>query len=149
MKFCDPILNAAMAYGKSQTEYEFPLSLFSEEEDYADLKAYLREHSIFEKVSELDAAFDPHAVAETLRHSQIVFKVADEATQFGKEAVHIAFAILVRAWVQKRNEKKKDKIEVKVVEPLFFEQHGHRLSIRPASKVFPAVWISVSSRSTS
>jgi hypothetical protein len=59
------------------------LSLLLEEDDDADLKAYLRDHSIFEQVSERGMAFDhapdPHAVVETLRHSQVVIKVAHEA----------------------------------------------------------------------
>jgi hypothetical protein len=37
-------------------------------------------------------------------------------------------------WVQKRNEKKKAKIEAKESEPLLFDQYGHRLDIYPAKK---------------
>jgi hypothetical protein len=119
-------------------EDELVLSLFLEEDDYADLKAYLRDQSMFEKVSErgmaFDHALDPHAVVETLRHSQVMVKVAHDAMQLGKEAVGPAVGALVTAWVQKRNEKKKDKIGAKEAEPLLFDQYGHRLDIRPESK---------------
>jgi hypothetical protein len=54
--------------------------------------------------------------------------------QLGKEAVGPAVGALVTAWVQKRNEKKKAKIEAKEAEPLLFDQYGHRLDIRPESK---------------
>jgi hypothetical protein len=121
-----------------QPEDELILSLFLEEDDYADLKAYLRDQSVIEKFSErgvaFDHALDPHAVVETLRHSKLVLKVAHEAMQLGKDAMHQAIGPLVTAWVLKRNEKKRGKIEAKESEPLLFDQYGHRLDIRPASK---------------
>ena len=121
-----------------QPEDELVFSLFLEEDDFADLKAYLRDQSMFESVSErgmaFDNALDPHAVVETIRHSQVVAKVAHDAMQLGKEAVGPAVGALVTAWVQKRNEKKKAKIETKEAEPLLFDQHGHSLDIRPESK---------------
>jgi hypothetical protein len=93
---------------------------------------------MFEKVSEagytFDHALDPHAVVETIRHSQFVIKVAHDAMQVGKQAVGPTVGALVTAWVQKRNEKKKAKIEAKEAEPLLFDQHSHRLDIRPESK---------------
>lgn len=42
-----------------------------------------------------DHAPDPHAVVETLRHSQVVIKVAHEAMQLGKAAVYRAVGALV------------------------------------------------------
>jgi hypothetical protein len=104
-----------------QPEDKLVLSLFLEDDGYADLKAYLRDQSMFEKVSErgmaFDHALDPHAVVETFRHSQVVVKVAHDAMQVGKEAVGPAVGALVAACVQKRNEKKKGKIEAKEAEP--------------------------------
>ncbi len=122
----------------TQPEDELVFSLFLEEDDYADLKDYLRDQSMFERVSErgmaFDHALDPHAVVETIRHSQVVVKIAHNAMQLGKDAVGPAVGALVTAWVQKRNEKKKAKIEAKEAEPLLFDQYGHRLDIRPESK---------------
>jgi hypothetical protein len=119
-------------------EDEFVLSLLLEEDDDADLKAYLRDHSIFERVNERGMAFDhapdPHAVVETLRHSQVAIKVAHEAMQLGKDVVHAAVGALITVWVQKRNEKKRNTIEAKQAEPLLFVQDGNRLDIRLQSK---------------
>jgi hypothetical protein len=121
-----------------QLEDELILSLFLEEDDYADLKAYLRDQPVIEKFSErgmaFDHALDPHAVVETLRHSELVLKVAHEAMQLGKEAMRPAIGSPVTAWVLKRNEKKKAEIEAKESELLLFDQYGHRLHIRPESK---------------
>lgn len=122
----------------SQPDDELILSLFLEEDDYADLKMYLRDQSMFEDVSErgmaFDHALDPHAVVETIRHSQLVVKVAQDAMQLGKEAVGPAVGALISAWVQNRNDKKKAKIGAKKTEPLLFDQYGHRLDVRPESK---------------
>lgn len=122
----------------TQPEDELVVSVSLEDDDYADLNAYLRDQSMFEKVSEagyaFDHALDPHAVVETIRHSEFVIKVAHDAMQVGKQAVGPTVGALVTAWVQKRNEKKKAKIEAKEAEPLLFDQHGHSLDIRPESK---------------
>ncbi len=121
-----------------QPDDEFVLSLLLEDDDCADLKEYLKHQAMFEKISErtmaFDHEFDPNAVVEEVWDSKLALKVAPVAMQVGKDAAHIAVCKLITAWVQKRNEKKKDKIEAKETEPLLYDQYGHQLSIRPESK---------------
>jgi hypothetical protein len=111
-----------------QPEDEFLLSLSMEMDDYTDLKAYLKDQSVV--VSErdpgmaFDQALDPHGI----RYFELVVKVAHGAMQFGKDAVPIA--LLLSQWVQKHNEKKKDKIEAaKESAPLLFDYNGRRIDI--------------------
>ncbi len=122
----------------TQPENELILSVLLDEGELAVLKSYLRDQEIFEDVSErvmaFDQAFDPHAVVEALRHHKLVVKVAQGTVELGKTAVTAAVVALVKDWVQNRNDKKKAEIEAKQTEPLFFDQYGHRLDIRPESK---------------
>ena len=122
----------------TQPENELILSVFLDEGEFTVLKSYLRDQEMFEDVSErviaFDHALDPHAVVEALRHHQLVVKVAQNTMELGKTAVTATVGVLVKDWVQSRNDKKKVKIEAKETEPLLFDQYGHRLDIRPESK---------------
>ena len=117
-----------------QQEDELLLNLALEWDDFTDLKAYLRDQSMVEKVSERDTgmafdhALDPHVLR------WLVVKVAHGAMQLGELAMLQAVSELVKQWVQKRNEKKKAKIEAKESKPLLFDQYGHRLDIHPETK---------------
>jgi hypothetical protein len=113
---------------------ELLLNLSLEWDYFTDLKEYLRDQSVVEKVSErdpgmaFDHALDPHVLR------WLVVKVEPGAMQLGKEAMRVAVAARVAVWVQKRNEKKKVKIEAKESEPLLFDQYGHHLDIHPETK---------------
>jgi hypothetical protein len=122
----------------AQPEDEVILSVFLDDEDFADLEAHLADQAVFKKVSvrgiALDHALDPHAVVQAIRHSQLALEIATDAMELGKDAMHVAVGVLVANWVKDRNQKKADKINSKEVEPLLFDQYGHRLDIRPESK---------------
>jgi hypothetical protein len=119
-----------------QLEDEILLSLSLEEDDYTDLKTYLEDQSVVEKVSDrdpgmaFDQALDPHAV----RYYELVVKVAHDAMQIGEQAMPQVIAALVGQWVQERNEKKKGKIEAKESAPLLFDHNGRRIDIFRAKK---------------
>lgn len=122
----------------AQPKNEVILSVFLDETELAELKTHLRSQPALEKVSErviaMDHALDPHAVVETIRHSQLAIKVANESMELGKDGMQAAIGALVAGWVARRNERQKEKIEANKAEPLLFDQHGHRLDIRPESK---------------
>jgi hypothetical protein len=117
-----------------QPEDDLLLNLSLEEDDYLDLKAYLEAQSVVEKVRErdtamaFDQALDPHVLR------WLVVKVAPSAMLLGKEVMRQAVGELVKQWLQKRNEKKKAKIEAMESAPLLFDQYGHHLDIRPETK---------------
>jgi hypothetical protein len=121
-----------------QPNEELILDLLLEQDDYKNLLAFLKEQPIFAEISErgiaLDHAIDPNAVVETLRHSHIYIKVTQVTMEMGKKAVDAAVGALVATWISNRNEKRKQKIDVKEDEPLLFDQYGHRISVVPKSK---------------
>jgi hypothetical protein len=54
--------------------------------------------------------------------------------QLEKQAMLLAVGELGKQWVQKRNEKKKDKVEAKESAPLLFDYNGHRIEIHQEAK---------------
>lgn len=121
-----------------QPENELILAVLLEDDDHAALRTFLSEQSEIEDVREsgmaFDHAFDPHKVLEAVRYAHFNLRLGHVVMELGKTAATATVSAAVKAWVDRRNERKQKAIEAKEAEPLLFDQFGHRLDIRPESK---------------
>ena len=124
----------------TQPHDEMILTVRIEDEDYKELRAFLDEDPRLKNIRESGMAFD-HAlghemakVVQILSDHRLHIKIAAEAMEVGKDAIHQLLAAGLSIWVYKQNEKHKKAIDNGEKESLILDASGHRMKISTKAK---------------